>query len=247
MRTSTGEDRLRRGAIAAAVAASILLAGAGAPAHAITTTVCLATKLKGWGDLRNCQRNEEAKAVRGQPANRARCQERFASILDSLRTQAANSAIPCRYRDNGDNTVTDFDTGLMWAKQGAFDGATDVFNVLDLDDTFSLPFAAGSAASLTGTSTTGTSITPVPGIGAYPDWRLPTIVELTAIVDKDTLACQVGGACIDPIFGPTAAMFYWSATTVEGSTGWFVSFATGELGVGSPGVMLHARPVRSAF
>ena len=91
MRTSTGENRVRRGAIAVAVAASILLAGAFAPAHAITTPVCLAKKLKAWGDLRMCQRNEDAKAVQARPANRARCQERFASILDSLHAQAASA------------------------------------------------------------------------------------------------------------------------------------------------------------
>src|SRR4029077_1950387 len=162
----------------------------------ITTTACLATKLKGWGDLRNCQRNEEAKAVRGQPANRARCQERFASILDSLRTQAANSAIPCRYRDNGDNTVTDFDTGLMWAKQDALDGFTNLFDVLDADNTFTLDGAAAAGAALHRTSNNGATLPPVPGGGAHTDWRSPTIIELLTIVDTTTVACQVGGPCI---------------------------------------------------
>jgi hypothetical protein len=62
-------------------------------------------------------------------------------------------------------------------------------------------------------------ITPVPGIGAHIDWRVPTIVELLTIVDTTTVACQVGGPCIDPIFGLTVPAFYWASTTDDGSTG----------------------------
>jgi hypothetical protein len=79
------------------------------------------------------------------------------------------------------------------------------------------------------------------------DWRLPTIVELLSIVDTTTVACQVGGPCIDPIFGLTVPAFYWASTTDDGSTGFLVDFRTGTLGVGSPDVTVHARPVRSAF
>jgi hypothetical protein len=132
--------------------------------------------------------------------------------------------------------VTDFDTGLMWAKQDALDGFTNVFDVLDADNTFTLDFAA-AAASITGTSSTGTSLTPVPGIGAHTDWRSPTIIELLTIVDTTTVTCQVGGPCIDPTFG----------LTEDDSTGFLVDFRTGALGVGSPDVAAHARPVRSAF
>src|SRR5512144_260037 len=128
-----GERGARRGTIVAAVAAWMVLAGGIAPAHAITTPFCLAKKLQAWGSLRACQRNAEAKLVQGRGADRAACQARFATALDQIRAQAAASAIPCRYRDNGDNTVTDFDTGLMWAKLSALDGFTDVFNVLDAD------------------------------------------------------------------------------------------------------------------
>ena len=244
MRTVTCERGARGGAIVAAVAAWMVLAGGIAPARAFTTPDCLAKKVKAWGELRLCQRKEEAKAVQGRSADRAACQARFAASLDAIRADAVHSAIPCRYRDNGDNTVTDFDTGLMWAKQHALDGFTSVSDVLDADDTFSLDDAAAAAASLTGT---GNDVTPVPGIGAHTDWRLPTIVELLSIVDTTTVACQVGGPCIDPIFGLTVPAFYWASTTDDGSTGWLVSFQTGTAGVGSPGLALHARPVRSAF
>jgi Protein of unknown function (DUF1566) len=247
MRTVMGERGARCGTIVAAVAAWMVLAGGIAPAHAITTPDCLAKKLQAWGNLRQCQRNAEAKLVQGRGADRAACQARFATALDQIHAQAAASAIPCRYRDNGDNTVTDFDTGLMWAKQDALDGFTNVFDILDADNTFTLDFAAAAAASITGTSTTGTSITPVPGIGAHTDWRSPTIIELLTIVDTTTVACQVGGPCIDPIFGLTVPGFYWASTTDDGSTGFLVNFQTGALGVGSPGVAAHARPVRSAF
>jgi hypothetical protein len=229
MRMSTSEGEARRGAIVAAVAASIVLAGGIAPARAITTPACLAKKFTAWGDLRLCQRNEDAKAVQGRSADPATCQARFAASLDAIRAQAAASAIPCRYRDNGDNTVTDFDTGLMWAKQNALDGFTNLLDVLDADNTFTLDGAA-AAASLTGTSTNGTTITPVPGGGSHTDWRLPTILELESIVDTTTVACQVGGPCIDPIFGLTVPAFYWAVTTDDGSTGWLVSFRDGTTG-----------------
>jgi hypothetical protein len=131
----------------------------------------------------------------GTVRSRAACQARFANALDAIRADATVAAIPCRYRDNGDNTVTDFDTGLMWAKQNALDGFTNLLDVLDADNTFTLDDAAAAAATLTGTSTStdGTTLTPVPGIGAHTDWRLPTTVELLTIVDTTTVACQVGG------------------------------------------------------
>jgi hypothetical protein len=76
---------------------------------------------------------------------------------------------------------------------------------------------------------------------------LPTIVELRSIVDTTTVACQVDGPCIDPIFGLTVPVSYWASTTDDGSTGLTVSFVDGTLGQGFPEVLLHARPVRSAF
>lgn len=60
-----------------------------------------------------------------------------------------------RYIDNGDGTVTDKKTGLIWQKGEVFD--------------VPLEQAKQSADRLT--------------IGGYHDWRMPTILELLSIVD----------------------------------------------------------------
>src|SRR5215813_7003834 len=120
MRTGMREAGRRGPVVVAAVAAAMVLAGSAVPATAITSEGCFAQQLRAWGNLRKCQRQEEAKAIQGRSADPAKCQATFDRKVQSLQAQAA-AAVPCRYRDNGDNTVTDFDSGLMWVRQGALD------------------------------------------------------------------------------------------------------------------------------
>jgi len=248
MRTGMREAGRRGPAVVAAVAAAMVLAGSAVPATAITSAGCFSQRLKAWGSLRKCQRQEEAKTIQGRSADPAKCQAAFDRKAEMLRAEAAASAVPCRYRDNGDNTVTDFDTGLMWVRQVAFDGNPSPF-ILDADDTFPWQTAAETAAKLAGTSASGTTIIPVPGNGSYTDWRLPTIVELAGIVDPGAPGCRSSGACIDPIFGGTAPRDYWSATrALNGpSPVAFVDFFNGAIEFSNPLGDLHAREVRSAF
>src|SRR5258705_276721 len=58
-------------------------------------------------------------------------------------------------------------------------------------------------------------------------WRLPTIVELQTIL-LDPYPCGTS-PCIDPVFGPTVANRYWSATTFATSPtdAWYVYFNDG--------------------
>ena len=252
MRTGMREAGRRCPAVVATVAATMLLAGSAVPAKAITSEGCFAQRLKAWGNLRKCQRQEEAKVIQGRSADPAKCQATFDRKVQMLRAEAAAAAVPCRYRDNGDNTVTDFDTGLMWVKQVALDGVASPF-ILDADDTFTWQAAAGTAGKLAGTSTDGMTIIPVTGNGSYTDWRLPTIVELEGIVDTGAPDCRMGGACIDPIFGPTAPHEYWSATRelVGPSPVWFLDFSDffvgGFFGASNGIAPFHVREVRSAF
>jgi hypothetical protein len=62
------------------------------------------------------------------------------------------------YKDNGDGTVTDNITGLMWQQSGG--------GIID-----SQTNAIGRCEALT--------------LAGYADWRLPTLIELMSIVDPD--------------------------------------------------------------
>jgi hypothetical protein len=93
----------------------------------------------------------------------------------------------------------------------------------------------------------------------HDDWRLakengfnPGPNELETILLRPE-PCNTGGApCIDPIFGPTKAESYWSATT-KGATGptrpsdaWFVDFVNGNFGDSGKWGPLWVRAVRDA-
>ena len=69
------------------------------------------------------------------------------------------------YTDNGDGTITDNVTGLMWQRSPDTDGDGDI----DADDKLSYGEAVAGASTL--------------GLGGYNDWRLPTIKELYSLID----------------------------------------------------------------
>ena len=105
------------------------------------------------------------------------------------------------YIDNGDGTITDQATGLMWmrADSGA---AYDWEDALDYAEKLVL--------------------------AKYDDWRLPNAKELQSIVDYTRSPSTTGSAAIDPIFqtsmiidetGGTNYPFYWSGTTHISYTG----------------------------
>jgi uncharacterized protein DUF1566 len=154
-----------------------------------------------------------------------------------------------QFKDNGDGTVTDNTTGLMWEKKTGIIGAANPGDVHDVNNTYT--WCTGSASVCTnpenladgtaftvflamlnnGASVDGKATTPITGCFAnHCDWRLPSIVELQGILDLSATGCGDGGACIDPIFGPTQGLppdfgFYWSTTT-------FITGNSNALGVG---------------
>ncbi len=78
---------------------------------------------------------------------------------------AQHTERPLSYRDNGDGTVTDLNTGLIWTASADLngDGAIDYADKLTADE------AEAAAASI--------------DVGGYGDWRLPTIKELYSLID----------------------------------------------------------------
>lgn len=78
---------------------------------------------------------------------------------------AQHSGNPASYTDNGDGTVTDNMTGLMW--QQTPDTNND--GTIDADDKVSYAMAVAGAGEQT--------------TGGHTDWRLPTIKELYSLMD----------------------------------------------------------------
>jgi hypothetical protein len=75
----------------------------------------------------------------------------------------------------------------------------------------------------------------------HTDWRLATsagccgdptgeAAEIESIIDLGAPGCGVSSPCIDPIFGPTAALHTWSASTTNPGNAWYVIPFTGAVG-----------------
>ncbi|MCP4724968.1 MAG: DUF1566 domain-containing protein [bacterium] len=97
--------------------------------------------------------------------------------------------------DNGDGTVTDLASGLMWQKNDSGKGM-DWKNALH------------NAENLT--------------LSGYDDWRLPNAKELQSIVDYTRSLQTTGSAAIDPVFSTTEINdplgekqypYFWTSTT----------------------------------
>ena len=106
-----------------------------------------------------------------------------------------------RFRDNGDGTVTDLLTGLIWLQQAnCFAVARPWLEALDAAQQFAAPQCGLADGS-------------VPG-----DWRLPNVRELQSLLDFDfvnpTLSNAAGTGHAtngDPFTG--VQFQYWSSTT----------------------------------
>ena len=95
-----------------------------------------------------------------------------------------------RFKDNGDGTVTDNLTGLMWAKNANIFGERTWADALSVANNLSL----GSA-----------------GCGlSYTDWRLPNSNELYSLTDKGNYGPALPSG--HP-FSNVRTTDYWSSTT----------------------------------
>lgn len=103
-----------------------------------------------------------------------------------------------RFRDNGDGTVTDSATGLMWTKEDSRKG-------MNWEGALAWAQSRDSADYL-----------------GYDDWRLPNVKELQSIVDYSRSPATTSSAAIDTVFDCSSIIdeggnvdypFFWSSTT----------------------------------
>jgi hypothetical protein len=141
-----------------------------------------------------------------------------------------------RFVDNGDGTVTDTQTRLMWEKKAdrnVNDAYTWSSTGTAADGTLFTKFLATMRCEIKAAD--GSC-----GFARHNDWRIPTIAELQTIVDCGQ------PRCLDPIFGLTAAPFYWSSSTHAGSqtAAWIVILGNGLVVFYDKGNTFHVRAVR---
>jgi len=168
------------GSIAGAASGAIATAGAVATMGEIATTGASATT--------GANATSGASAGRGDSCAASNWTEwPMPNSQADIRAGASNSQ---SYADNGDGTVTDQVTGLMWQK-GIAPG------------TF-----AWVASPLVKPRPTAREYCVSLSLGGHIDWHLPTLIELFSIVDYGRF-----DPTIDPIFSPSPAGQFWSATS----------------------------------
>ena len=122
---------------------------------------------------------------------------------------------PLSYADNGDGTVTDNNTGLMWQKQ---DNGYN-YNWYKASGTYHATYNSGAM-----------SVCDSLELGGYDDWRLPSRFELLTLVNYGV---SLPGPTIWGYYFPsTHALDYWSSTeaAADPASAWSVSFYNGGVG-----------------
>ncbi len=140
-----------------------------------------------------------------------------------------------RFKDNGDGTLTDTQSGLMWMRCALgqrWNGAT----------------CAGDPASYNWESAQGAASTlnAQGGYASFKDWRMPHIPELAMIVERQ---------CSDPrvnlaLFPATPPTYFWTATARRGkgqeSMAYRISFGPEGASASTKSDQYFARLVRAS-
>lgn len=153
-------------------------------------------------------------------------------LHDCVRGEAV-SMPAARFRDNGDGTVTDIESKLMWMR-------------CSMGQRWQSGACIGTAGAVTWRDAQGhADQVNLDGGASFSDWRLPSLRELATITARE---------CVRPrtnlvVFPGTATAAYWSATARPGEASGERAYA---LGFGADGVLAarkderhHLRLVRS--
>lgn len=163
------------------------------------------------------------------------------------------AGVALSYTDNGDGTITDHATGLMWEKKDDSGGIHDLENVYtwstgtnDMDGTIVTTFLN----TLNDLGGGGTSC-----FAGHCDWRVPNYRELTTIQNLGAFNPNV-----DPVFNigcapgcsglicscTSSVIGYWTSTTLAGETekAWAAGFGGGGVGAFVKTSLAFVRAVR---
>ncbi|MCK6556941.1 DUF1566 domain-containing protein [Candidatus Binatia bacterium] len=167
----------------------------------------------------------------------AKCRIKYDTAWTKLQGLGTTCAVASRYTDNGNGTVTDNLSGLVWEKK------SDNGDIHDKDDVWTWstwwPYYNGNGTAYATFLRDG--LNAGSGFAGANDWRLPTFAELGMILLPEEYPC-VTSPCVASAFNGSCApgcsatscsctqsSFYWSATTSARYPflAWFVHFDDG--------------------
>jgi hypothetical protein len=143
------------------------------------------------------------------------------------------------YSDNGNGTINDANTGLVWEKLSDDGTIHDRDNTYTWANAFSVKIAALNAGA---------------GFAGHKDWRVPNKKELESIINA-----QVHSPAVSAVFhtgcAPAATVltgsctrpsYYWASSSYvyDPTRAWRVGFDFGAVGAGFKADALYVRAVR---
>lgn len=165
-----------------------------------------------------------------------------------------------RFLDNGDGTITDLNTRLVWEKKVAGDSVTDLGNLHDADNAYIWSDNFGLVVSTLWDWLAAVNAEGGTGFAGYDDWRIPNAKELLSIIDYeqgapavgeiwDSAACAACSDVTDLACSCTGAADYWSSTTrvVNTAQAWAIGFHSGDIAQRSKTSSNRVRAVRGGL
>jgi len=148
---------------------------------------------------------------------------------------AMQRGIARAFTDNGDGTITDTKTGLMWEKKD------DSGGIHDKDNTYTWGMTS-APYTMNGTMVTTflASLNTASCFAGYCDWRIPSEFELYTLVNLEIPypeptvygafnSCAASCSVTSPTCSCTQSSYYWSSSTAQSYPpyAWYVDFLDG--------------------
>jgi hypothetical protein len=177
------------------------------------------------------------------------CLQKYAANWPKLQLKfEATSCALARFVDNGDGTVTDNLTNLVWEQKTNSNGIANYGDLHDADNTYTYSTDLdGDADGIAFTAFYG-SLNNGACFAGQCDWRPPTAAELRTILLPESYPCTTN-PCVSAEFLPSQSEEYGSATVGQNqpNTTWCVNFTNGTTMSEIKTASKYYRAVRGGF